>query len=278
MVVAEAQNRKCSRALGDRISYDQKYDSIKVGFTPPWNGYEPVNVDRGYARGFPLHTYRARSHRFTSNSGSLRLFQPRARHVGSRILETPLLLPNGENRFLRGLCQGDVSYRLLRGLVVSVSSFSFAACFFAAKRFGNVARSAVVRQIDYVRARDILRMTRPRSPSFALVRPRSPFHTCYSRSHPRSRNTSYHRSRASPGAFFSIPSSLPGSSLQKLQRVSTKSTNHSIIKSVSALHAWGTAAMSPALKFTSRRNRRNDETGASSRYGLYVITLFTSCN
>lgn len=84
-----------ARALGDRISYDQKYDGIKVGFTPSWNGYEPVNVDRSYARGFPLHTYRARSHRFTSNSGSLPDFSnPRAK---PRRLANPrsfLLSPN----------------------------------------------------------------------------------------------------------------------------------------------------------------------------------------
>lgn len=38
-------------ALQDRISYDQKYDSIKVAFTPSRNGYEPVNVDLAATHG-----------------------------------------------------------------------------------------------------------------------------------------------------------------------------------------------------------------------------------
>lgn len=46
-----------SRALVDRISYDLKYDGIKVGFTPTRNCYEPVNVDRARLRAEISFTY-----------------------------------------------------------------------------------------------------------------------------------------------------------------------------------------------------------------------------
>jgi len=47
-VLARAFSLSLSLSLQDRISYEQKYEGIKVAFTPFWNGYEPLNVDRGY--------------------------------------------------------------------------------------------------------------------------------------------------------------------------------------------------------------------------------------
>lgn len=99
---------------------------------------------------------------------------------------------------------------------------------FVVRRFRNVAQSAVARQIDYVLAKGILRRARPRPP---FLRPFT--HATHVLIHVP--GASY-PARARRAFFFSIPFSLLGAPLQKLQCVSTKSTNHSIIKSVSALY------------------------------------------
>jgi len=141
----------------------------------------------------------------------------------------------------------------------------FAAYLFEVRRFRNVAWSAVARQIDYVLAKGILRRV-PNHPS-------SPFYTCHSRTHVLTTRSEY-VVFTRVVAFFSIPSSLFGAPLQKLQRVSTKSTNHSIIKSVSALHGYRGVATLLALKFTPRRNRQNDETRVSRRYARIIHNDF----
>lgn len=65
----------------------------------------------------------------------------------------------------------------------------------------------------------------------------------------RSAHSSYALSSSLFLSISVLSSSLP---LQKLQRVSTKSTNHSIIKSASALPGRAGVASPVALKFTSR--------------------------
>lgn len=75
----------------------------------------------------------------------------------------------------------------------------FTACLFEVRRFRNVARSAVARQIDYVLAKGILRRV--------FNRPSSPFYTCHSRTHPRSGYVVFARVVARRVLLYSVLSS-----------------------------------------------------------------------